>query len=138
MSSRLSIVCAALVTGFILTAGPFACQSTKEPGVTSSYHSQWSSVSADTRTTTEAARAVLQEQGLRDVRADATNVDGTASAKKADGTEVKISVRKKGENLSEVTTTVGTVGDPTLGAEIVRRIKDRVEGNAARPAGSNR
>jgi hypothetical protein len=136
MNVRISIVAAAaLFSGLVLVAG---CQSTKEPGVTSSYHSQWTTVNADTRATTDAARAVLQEQGLRDVAADSTNVDGKATAKKADGTEVKITVRKKGENASEVTTTVGTVGDPTLGAEIVRRIKDRVEGNAARPAGSNR
>jgi hypothetical protein len=114
------------------------CQSRKEPGVTSSYRSQWTTVSADTRTTTEAARAVLESQGLKDVRADATNVDGTASAKKADGTEIKVSVRKKGEGASEVTTTVGALGDPTLGAEITRRISETAQtlDGSPRPAGA--
>ena len=53
-----------------------ACQSHHEEGVTSSYHSQWTEVAADTKTTTDAAKAVLASQGLKDVKASSTGVDG--------------------------------------------------------------
>jgi len=113
----------------VLMVGPWlaGCSSSQE-GVKTNYHSQWTSVSADTKTTTDAAKAVLESEGLKDVKASSTNVDGTASGKKADGTKVDVSVQKKGENSSEVSVNVGTLGDPSLGAEIARKIKDRAEG----------
>src|SRR5688572_17840259 len=76
------------VAAFVLAAGLAGCQSTHEEGVKSNLRTQWTDVSADTKTTTEAARAVLEEDGLKEVRADATNVDGKATAKMADGTKV--------------------------------------------------
>ena len=103
-----------------------ACQSHHEEGVTSSYHSQWTEVAADTKTTTDAAKAVLESQGLKDVKASSTGVDGTAEGKKADGTKVSVSVKKKGSG-SEVSVTVGTLGDPALGADIAKSTKDKAE-----------
>jgi hypothetical protein len=105
-----------------------ACASHHEEGVTSSYHSQWTVVNADTKTTTEAARAVLEAEGLNEIKATSTNVDGTASAKKADGTKVDVAVKKKTDTSSEVSLSVGTLGDPALGAEMVKKIKTRAEG----------
>jgi hypothetical protein len=119
---------AALGVALVLAFGPLACESSKEPGVTSSYRSQWTTIAADTKATTDAARAVLESEGLKEIKAESTMVDGTASGKKADGTPVKVSIKKKGDNYSEVTATVGTVGDPAIGAEIVRKIKERAEG----------
>ena len=104
------------------------CQSHSEKGVTSNYRSQWTTVNADTRATTEAAKAVFMEDGLKDVAGTSTNVDGSATAKKADGTKVKANVEKKGD-ASQVSVTVGTMGDPSLGANIAKRIKDRAEGH---------
>lgn len=118
------IVAAALTLGLALSA----CQSKHESGVKSSYRSQWTSVAADTAATTSAARTVLEEEGLRDVKADSTNLDGTARGKKADGTEIKVAVKKQTDTTSQVSVTVGTIGDPAVGAEIAKKIKMRAEG----------
>jgi hypothetical protein len=64
------------------------------------------------------------------VTASSTNVDGKATGKKADGTKVTVSVKKKGDNSSEVSVNVGTMGDPSLGADLARKVKQRAEGGA--------
>jgi Tfp pilus assembly protein PilX len=103
------------------------CQSSHEKGVTSNYHSQWTNVGADVKTTTKAAEAVLNDADLKDVSSSATNVDGEAKGKKADGTKVNVAVRKEKDSTSQVSVTVGKMGDPELGAELARKIKDRAE-----------
>ena len=103
------------------------CASSHEKGVTSNYHSQWTNVNADVKTTTTAAESVLKEAELKDVSSTATNVDGSASGKKADGTKVNVAVRKEKENKSQVSVTVGKMGDPELGAELARKTKERAE-----------
>jgi hypothetical protein len=55
-------------------------------------------------------------------------VDGTASAKKADGTKVNVAIQRKDDTTSEVSVTVGTMGDPALGAQYAKRIKAKAEG----------
>src|SRR5207248_2641417 len=86
-----------------LAAGTFGCQSHHEEGVTSDYHSQWTNVNADTKTTTDAAQAVLNDMGLRNVSGSSTNVDGKAVGKKSDGTDVKVAVQKaEGGKASQV------------------------------------
>lgn len=111
-----------------VTAATFVgCASKHKDGVTSSYRSQWTDVAADTVKTTEAAKAVLESEGLKNVTGTSTNVDGTASGKKADGTAVNVSVQKKETGGSQVSVTVGTLGDPTLGADLVTKIKARAE-----------
>jgi hypothetical protein len=45
----------------------------------------------------------------------------------ADGTKVSVTVKKKGDNASEVSVNVGAMGSPTLGADLARKIKDRAE-----------
>lgn len=120
------LVCAvALALGLLASA----CQSTHEKGVTSDLRTQWTDVKADTKDTTNAAKDVLKDVGLQDVTATSTNVDGKATGKKADGTEVDVTITKTGEKKSQVSVTVGTIGEPKLGADIARRIKDKAEGN---------
>ena len=46
------------------------------------------------------------------------------------GTKVNVSIQKEKESSSQVSVTVGKLGDPTLGAELARKIKDRVEGGS--------
>ena len=103
------------------------CKSSHEDGVKSSYRSQWAPVMADTKITTAAAATVLNEEGLKDVTSKSTGVDGTAMGKMADGTAVKVAVKKESDNLSQVSVTVGTLGDPSLGAEMAKKIKARAE-----------
>jgi hypothetical protein len=128
MSHALRITSLVLaVTALTLFAA--GCQSSSEKGVTSDYHAQWTNVNADTRATTEAAKAVFTEEGLKDISGSSTNVDGTASGKKSDGTKVNAAIERKGDNLSQVSVSVGTMGDPALGANIARKIKDKAEGH---------
>src|SRR5436309_682776 len=121
--NKLTIVLAAIAIAFAVSA----CQSTHEKGVTSNYLTQWTTVNADVKSTTSAAEAVLRESGLNDVKSNATNVDGTASGKKADGTKVNVSIRKEKSTTSQVSVTVGKTGDPSLGAELAKKIKDRAD-----------
>jgi hypothetical protein len=125
----------AFITGVVLALGSAAfvgCASSHEEGVKSNLRSQWTMVSADTMATTDAAKAVLEERGLKDVSGSSTKVDGKAMGKKSDGTEVKVAIEKEGTG-SQVSVTVGTLGDPTLGAEIAKAIKDKAQGMPAKP-----
>ncbi len=121
-----AILFASMMLALVLSA----CQSKHEEGVTSSYRSQWTSVSADTKATTDAAEAVLEEEGLKDVEASSTNVDGVATGMKANGAKVKVAIRKQGADSSQVSVSVGKLGDPSVGAEIAKKIKSRAEGDA--------
>src|SRR3954468_18642247 len=112
----------------LMLVGLSACQSKSQEGVTSNYHSQWTKVNADVRSTTSAAEAELNAAGLKGVTSSATGVDGKATGKKADGTKVDVAVKREGDTASQVSVTVGTLGDPTLGAQIAHSIKNRAEG----------
>ena len=46
----------------------------------------------------------------------------------ADGKKVTVSVKKKGESMSQVSVNVGAMCSPSAGAEIARKIKTRAEG----------
>ena len=102
------------------------CSTKGEPGVKSDYKSQWTAVSANTKATTDAAKAVLASYSFMDVQASSTDVDGKATAKKADGTVITVSIDKK-DNGSQVSVDVGTLGDPSLGAEIAEKIRQKAE-----------
>jgi hypothetical protein len=118
------LAAAVLVCGVALSTG---CKSTHNEGVTSNMHSQWATVTTDPPTTTGYAKDVLTDMGLKDVTGSSTNVDGTATGTKADGTKVHV-VIKKVDVGSQVSVTVGTMGDPTLGADIVSKIKAKAGG----------
>ena len=109
-----------------------ACQSKHQEGVKSDYRAQWLDVNASTTAATDAAEAVLEDEGLKDVQASSTNVDGKATAKKADGTKVDVSIKKKSEDKSQVSVVVGTIGQPALGADLARKIKERAEAGGMR------
>jgi hypothetical protein len=115
-----------LVAGALFTLLLAGCASTHEEGVKSNYHAQWTSVAANPQATADAAKAVFMDEGLKEVSSSYTNVDGMAEAKKADGTKVKASIQKKDAG-SQVSVTVGTMGDPALGAELAKKIKMRAE-----------
>ena len=122
-SRRLVPLCAALAA-VSLVAIP-ACK-TDDPGVKSNYVSQWSTVAGGPADVTEAAKDVLEDLELKEIESKSTNIDGWASGKTADGTKVKVDVKKAGETTSEVSVTVGTLGDPALGKEILNRLQQRL------------
>ena len=122
-------LCATIALGLVaVTSG--GCKSTHEEGVKSNMMSQWADVNANTKVTTDAAKAVLEQEGLMEVKASSTNLDGKASAKMADGTKVNVNVTKKSDTTSQVEVTVGTMGSPTRGAELAKKIKMKAEGSA--------
>ena len=115
-----------LLPSLALLALTVGCASRHEEGVKSDYRTQWTKVAATTAETTEAAREVLETRQLRDIDSKSTAVDGLATAKTADGTKVKVDVKKLDEG-SQVAVTVGTLGNPRLGAELANDIKVRAE-----------
>jgi hypothetical protein len=121
-----AIVAASLMLG--VSAGLVACKSTHESGVTSDIRTQWTDVNADTKTTTDAAKAVLMADELKKIKGEATEVDGKVTAEKADGTKVTVLI-KKVDAGSQVSVTVGVLGDSKLGADYAARIKAKAEGH---------
>ena len=103
------------------------CKSKHASGVKSNYHSQWTKVAANTADTTNAAKAVLESHSLKGITATSTGVDGLAKGEMADGTNVKVDVKKVDATNSEVDVTIGTLGDPKLGAQIASEIKAKAE-----------
>lgn len=115
-----------LLPAVALLAMTVGCASKHASGVKSDYHSQWTNVAANTQTTTDAAKAVLESRQLHEVTAKSTAVDGVAKGKMADGTKISVDV-KKVDAGSHVSVTVGTMGDPKLGAELAGEIKAKAE-----------
>ena len=115
-----------MMGGLLSSAGLVGCTSSHGEGVKSDYRTQWTTVNADTKTTADAAAAVLQADDLKDVKESSTNVDGTVSGKKSDGKLVKVDIQKK-DAASQVSVTVGTLGDPDLGASYAQKIKTKAE-----------
>jgi hypothetical protein len=115
--------------GLLVVLAATGCKSSHEEGVTSNYMSQWTDVAADTAATTDAAKAVLGDYGFQNLTASSTSVDGVATATKADGTKITANIKKKDAAISQVSVSVGTMGDPTLGAQIAAKIKAKAEGH---------
>lgn len=115
--------------GMFLALAVFGCASHHEEGVKSDYRTQWTDVAADTKATTAAARVVLESSELKDVTASSTGVDGSVTGRKADGTRVNVAIAKRGDG-SKVSVTVGTLGNPSLGASYARQIKERAESSS--------
>ena len=113
----------------MLAVGLGGCASKRAEGVKSDMHSQWTMVSAGTKAATDAASDALKAEGLKNVMAESTTVDGKAEGMKADGTKVKVMVKKMDNGMSEVSVTVGMMGDSSLGAEIAKKIKDHFDMN---------
>ena len=100
-----------------------ACQ-TSQPGVKSSYRSQWTTVNATTTKTTEIAKDVLEDLKLKNIESTATEVDGNVHGYTADNTKVTVEVERVTDKTSQVSVYVGAMGDPDLGKEILARIQE--------------
>jgi hypothetical protein len=122
--TRLTTLAALTLFAFLMSAG---CNSTHEKDVSSTMRKQWTDVAANTKTTTDAAKSVLEAEGLKSIEASSTAMDGKASGMMADGTKVNVGVKKKTDSISEVIVVVGSMGDPKLGAEFVRKIQLKAE-----------
>ena len=124
MMARIGWLTALILTAFLAAA----CESTHEKGVKSNLHTQWADVNADEAKATDAGKSVLESEGLREVKANSTNLDGSATGKMADGTKITVSVKKKGDSKSQVSVNVGAMGSPSTGADLAKKIKMRAEG----------
>ena len=102
------------------------CKSSQQEDLTTNGLSQWTTVSGDVAKVTDASKAVLKDYNLKDIDAHATTVDGMATGSKADGTVITVTIKKASAG-SQVTVQVGKLGDPKLGAEIAKKIKDKAE-----------
>jgi hypothetical protein len=114
----------------VLAVALYGCASSSDKSVKTNYKTQWTTVKGDVKSTTSAAEAVLKDLDLLEVKSSATNVDGMASGKKANGAKVDISVTRATDTTSNLSVEVGSLGDPSLGTDIARKIKARTEGSA--------
>lgn len=94
-----------------------------QPGVRTTGIYQYTTLSANTEEATDAAAEVLEDMELKDVQSRSTSIDGWATAKTADNTEVKVSLSRVNEKVTDVSVRVGSVGDTSLGNEIIARIE---------------
>ena len=117
-------VIAALVLLLPLGVLP-GCQ-TPQSGVKSAFGSQFAIVSATVEETTEAAVAVLEALGVEEVTATSTEIDGEITGFTADRTRVEVYTVREDEGKTELSVTVGAVGDAATGAEIIARIRQRL------------
>lgn len=115
-----SLACSAIILA--IGAGLPACK-TSEPGVKSSYRSQWTTVSGGTADATEAAKDVLEDLQLQKIESKATGLDGYAHGYTADDKKITVDVKKVTDTTSEVSVNVGALGDPTMGKDIIARIQ---------------
>ena len=124
LSTRFALV------ALVLAVGSYGCASSSDKSVKTNYKTQWTTVKGDVKATTSAAEAVLKDYDLLETKSSATNIDGMASGKKANGTKVDVTVTKATDTTSNLSVEVGALGDPSLGTEIARKIKARTEGSA--------
>lgn len=112
------------------------CASKHEEGVKSNLLTQWIDVNADTVRTADAAKAVLEAEGLQNVTGSSTKLDGKVHGKLSDGTDVNVTIAKKKDVGSEVSVKVGMTGDRAMGAELAKKIKAKAEAGAVAPTGT--
>jgi hypothetical protein len=71
----------------------------------------------------DAAKKSADDLKLMNVTEVPTAVDGTVTAKTADGRDVKISISPSGDKVSKVTIRVGTTGDAAVSQQLIDGIK---------------
>ena len=120
-----SIICVALAFPVAITVT--GCK-TSEPGVKSSYRSQWTTVSGNTAKATEAAKDVLEDLSLQRIESKSTGLDGYAHGYTADDKKITVDIKKVTDATSEVSVNVGTMGDPAMGKDIIARIQKELGG----------
>lgn len=102
-----------------------ACETSNDSGIKTNYRSQWTRVNTDTETATQVTEEVFEELELKEIKATSTKVDGKVRGKTADGRDVVVDIEKDGQ-LSQVAVNIGSIGDPDMGEDIIRRIRQKV------------
>lgn len=123
MDSLIRIACGAIaLASLALLPG---CK-TDEPGVRSTYRSQYTTVTGRTDEVAKAAEDVLEDLKLQRVESRSTAIDGYATGYTADNKKIVVEIEKAGDNTSEVRVNVGNVGDPDLGKDIIARLQKKL------------
>lgn len=112
-----------VVTGLSVLAS--AC-ATSDPGVKNNQFTQYTTMQTGTAEATQAAEAVLNDLGLRDVQSSSTNVDGWAKGALADKTPVHVDLDRKTDTTIGISVRVGDFGNPELGQEIISRVREKL------------
>lgn len=101
--------------------------STHEPGVKNVAGTIEGYVDASPERTVAAAETVVKDLKLVLISAVSTKLDGKVVATTAQNREVTIDVERVGDNVSEVSIRVGTMGDEALGLKIFTDIKKQLQ-----------
>lgn len=117
------VMCGVLLLGMPATLT--GCQ-TNQPGVKSTYRSQWTTVDGTTMKATEAAKDVLEDLNLKNIQSTSTAVDGNVTGYTADETKISVDVQRVTDKTSQVSVNVGSMGDPDMGKDIIARIQKKL------------
>ena len=117
-----TLLCGVAVAG--VAALP-ACK-TDQPGVKSTYRSQYTTVSGNTTKVTKVARDVLDDLKLQKIDSKSTAVDGWATGYTADNKKITVDIKRVSDNTSDVWVNVGSMGDPDMGKDILARMQKKL------------
>ncbi len=110
---------ALLTLCLIVAAG---CKTDQE-GVTNRVGTIKATLAASPAAVTEAANEVLGDMDLTLISSNSTAIDGRVIARTAQDVKVRVDSEKIGEDVSEVSIRVGTLGDSDLGLAVLTEIK---------------
>src|SRR5688572_32484919 len=114
------------MSAIVATLGVVPACKTDEPGVKSTYRSQYTTMVGNTGKVTEAAEEVLKDMKLQRVTSKSTEVDGLATGYTADGKKITVEIERDSDTTSEVRVNVGQMGDPDLGKTIISRMEQKL------------
>lgn len=106
-----------------LTIAPLAGCYTGQDGVTRSFGTYSTLVSATPDQAISAAREVAREMNLTEVVYTSTSVDGKLIATSADERTFEFTTSAKGDRVSDLAIRVGTTGDKEMSYQLIDKIK---------------
>jgi hypothetical protein len=101
------------------------CQ-TDSPGATNTLGSYSTMINSTPDKVTVAAQKAADDLKLLDIVGNGTKIDGTVTAKNAQGDVITINIEQAGDNVSKVTIRVGSAGDDAVSKQLVDRINSHL------------
>ncbi len=117
MSRQLVLVL--LAVGFMVVLG---CK-TDQPGVTNTAGTIKATLASNPDKVTEVSKKVLEDMDLAIISSGSTSIDGQVEARTAQDVKVKITCNKAGDDVTDISIRVGTLGDKQLSMTILDEIK---------------
>lgn len=107
---------------------PFTACKTSQVGVTNTFGTYKTLLSATPERVTEAAEEAAQELKLQNIQVVSTAVDGHVEGTTANDKKVTIRAKQAGEGVTQISIRVGAgFGDEALSMDILNRVKAKLK-----------